>query len=542
MKLVTADQMRALEQRADKSGNTFAMMMERAGCAVADAMVEALVARGTRQNRVLVLVGPGNNGGDGLVCARCLYDQAGEVTVYIWKRSTQGDDPNLRLCIERDIPIVRAEEDKDFRRLKELVERNTVIVDALLGTGVTRPIQGQLKDLLDMVRVEMEKKVEPALSTLTPPVRGAGDLQVSRSRPFVVAVDLPSGLNPDTGAIDPATLPADLTVTFAFPKVGELLFPGAGAVGEVAVGNIGIHAEWAADVTLEAAAMQDVARLLPARPVNSNKGTFGKAMICAGSENYIGAAYLAGSACTGAGAGLVTVALARTLQSMVAASLHEATYVPLPDKDGALVPEAVSVLVDALQGYSALLIGCGLGRRPQTIAFVQQLVATGKCPRMVIDADALYALSQTPEWWKYLDANTAVLTPHPGEMSTLSGMEISAIQAERVETTRHFATEWHQVLVLKGAHTVVASPDGRVMLIPFATPALATAGTGDVLAGTIAALLAQKLEPFDAAVVGTYLHGLAGKIAETEIGGAGAVASDLLPRLPVAMNQVRAVV
>lgn len=541
MKLVTADQMRALEQRADQSGNTFAIMMERAGTAVADALIAALVARGTRQNHVLVLVGPGNNGGDGLVCARSLYDRGADVTLYIWKRATHGDDPNLRLCFERDIPTVHAEQDADFGKLKELVAHNSVIVDALLGTGVTRPIQGQLKDLLETVRVEMVKNAAPPLAMLTPPVPGEGELPFSKTRPFVAAVDLPSGLNPDTGALDPATLPADLTVTFAFPKVGQVLFPGAGAVGQLVVADIGIPSEWAADVQLEAAGRQDVARLLPERPLNSNKGTFGKAMICAGSENYVGAAYLAGSACTRAGAGLVTVALARVIHPIIAASLHEATYVPLPDADGALVPDAVKVLVDALQGYGALLIGCGFGRRPQTVAFVQQLLASGRLPRLVIDADALYALSQTPGWSNHLEPNTAILTPHPGEMSTLCGMEISAIQAERVETTRRFAAEWRQVLVLKGAQTVVGGPDGRVMLIPFATPALATAGTGDVLAGTMTALLAQKLEPFEAAVVGTYLHGLAGKIAEKEIGRAGAVASDLLPRLPVAMNQLRAV-
>lgn len=533
MKLVTADQMRALEQRADQNGNTFAMMMERAGKTVADALRDALVERATRENRVLVLVGPGNNGGDGLVCARYLYDTGAPVVLYLWKRN-KGEDPNLKLCVERDIPMVRAEEDAGFRRLRSLIADQNVIVDALLGTGVARPIEGTLKDLLDVVRTEANK----------PPAREFGQLvpapRITTSPDaFVAAVDLPSGLNPDTGALDPATLPADLTVTFAFPKVGQVLYPGASAVGELRVADIGIPNEWAADVRLEVAGTKDIADCLPARPQNSHKGTFGKAMICAGSLNYIGAAYLAGTAATRAGAGLVTLALARTLQPMIAAAAHETTYVPLPDAEGALSPEAVPVLKDALTDYDALLIGCGFGRSPKTIEFVRRLVSSGSLPHLVIDADALYALSQMQEWWTQLPPAHAVLTPHPGEMAALSGVETRVIQEQRIETAQKFSTQWKQVVVLKGAHTVVAAPDGRVTLIPFATPALATAGTGDVLAGTITAFLAQKLEPFDAAVVGAYVHGLAGTIAEAEIGRAGAVAGDLLPRLPRAIASVR---
>ena len=573
MKLVTANQMRSLEQRADASGNTFAMMMERAGKAVADALIARLVARETRDNRVLVLVGPGNNGGDGLVCARNLFDTGANVSLYLWKRAPKADDVNLKMCVERGIPVTHAEDDKDFAALKDLLAHNEVIVDALLGTGVTRPIEGMLKEVLRVVKEEMEIRETRETKEIVP----ASRIPHPASR-LVVAVDLPSGLNPDTGALDPAAVSADVTVTFAFPKLGQLLFPGAGAVGELVVADIGIPAEWVSDAQIEVASAEDVAERLPERPRNSHKGTYGKAMICAGSGNYIGAAYLAGSAATRAGAGLVTLALARTILPMVAAASHETTYLPLPDDNGAIVPDAVEVLVNALADYDALLIGCGFGRNPKTIEFVQRLLGilsaatlaptarAGENPAfterdssshrlltethpllrmtnalplpMVIDADALFALAQATNWWQRLKPNAAILTPHPGEMSTLCGLSTNAIQSDRVNVAKRFAVEWQQTVVLKGAHTVVASPDGRVTLIPFATPALATAGTGDVLAGTIAGLLAQKLKPFDAAVVGTYLHGLAGKIAEEEIGRAGAVASDLLPRLPRAIRRV----
>lgn len=532
MKLVTADQMRALEQRADASGNTYAMMMERAGKAVADAILTRYDARDLR---VLVLVGPGNNGGDGLVCARYLRDAGARVALYLWKRAERADDENLRLCRERNIPVTRAEDDANFAALKNFLAEANIIVDALLGTGVTRPIEGLLKELLVTTK-QLCNDSTIQLTQLAP----SPSRSLALSLPRIVAVDLPSGLNPDTGALDPATLDADLTVTFAFPKIGQLTFPGANAVGELVVADIGIPAEWAPADALDVATAREIAALLPPRARDSHKGTFGKAMICAGSSNYVGAAYLAGAAATRAGAGLVTLALARTIYPMIASALHETTFVALPDDNGALIPDAARVLLDHLAGYDALLLGCGFGRHPQTIAFVNQILNhKSEILNCVVDADALFALAQTRDWWTRLAPNTAILTPHPGEMATLTGLPRDAIQADRVNIAKKFAAQWQQIVVLKGAHTVVASPDGRATLLPFATPALATAGTGDVLAGTIVAMLAQGLKPYDAALVGAYLHGLAGTIAEHEIGKAGAVASDVLARLPEALRRVK---
>ena len=567
MKLVTADQMRALERRADKSGNTYAMMMERAGQAVADAISERW---GARAQRVLVLVGPGNNGGDGLVCARYLRDAGVPVSLYVWKRAESAADENFKLCRDRNLATTRAEEDTNFVALKKFLANTDIIVDALLGTGVTRPIDGLLKELLGVVKSRQGDKVTGRqgeetshLVTLSP------RHLVSPSR-IVVAVDLPSGLNPDTGALDPAALNADLTVTFAFPKIGQLTFPGANAVGELVVADIGIAetAEvWKTLEVLDVATARAIAARLPARARDSHKGTFGKAMICAGSANYVGAAFLAGAAATRAGAGLVTLALARTIYPMIASALHETTFVVLPDDLGALVPDAVRVLNDHLTGYDALLIGCGFGRDEKTIEFVQRLLGLGtkakgqigfvpqgeergetptELPRLVIDADALFALAQSRReaWWTRLAPNRAILTPHPGEMATLTGLSRDAVQADRVNVARKFAAQWQQVVVLKGAHTVVAAPDPstplrvRATLLPFATPALATAGTGDVLAGAIVAMLAQGLQLYDAAIVGAYLHGLAGEIAQRELGDAGVVAGDLLTRLPVAIRQL----
>lgn len=551
MKLVNAAQMRELEKRADQSGNTYARMMERAGKAVADAIIERW---GAKDKLALVLVGPGNNGGDGLVCARYLHDAGANVVLYLWKREPRNDDDNYRLCVERNLQVIRAEEDNEFGELKKRINGCDIIVDALLGTGVTRPIEGLLKDLLNVIKSQSPNHpvTELVPSPATP--------HASR---VIVAVDLPSGLNPDTGALDPAALAADLTVTFAFPKIGQIAFPGANAVGELIIADIGIHEEWADPNLPDVAAAREIKALLPARPRDSHKGTFGKAMLCVGSANYVGAAFLAGSAATRAGAGLVTLALARTIYPMIASALHETTFVVLPDDLGVLIPDAVPVLREHLTDYDALLIGCGFGRDPKTIEFVRRLLQpTGTSrepkgstnplglasvqkshvamtlPPLVIDADALFALAQSGEWWKTLAPHSAILTPHPGEFATLTGLSRDAIQADRVNIAKKFAAQWQQVVVLKGAFTVIASPDGRATILPFATPALATAGTGDVLAGTIVAMLAQKLNPYDAAIAGAYLHGLGGSIAEKEIGKAGVVAGDLISRLPQAIQRV----
>jgi NAD(P)H-hydrate epimerase len=293
--------------------------------------------------------------------------------------------------------------------------------------------------------------------------------------------------------------------------------------------------------------------------LDAHKGTFGKAMVVAGSVNYTGAAYLAAAAAGRVGAGLVTLAAPERLYPVLAAKLTEATYLLLPHAMGVLAPSAVQVLHSHVAGYSALLLGPGLGREKETVRFVHQLlgVATSEhgraigfqrreeppprrvdLPPLVVDADALNALSEAKEWWTALPPGT-ILTPHPGEMGRLMGSDARTVNRDRVAVAAAMAAEWNQVIVLKGAFTVVAAPDGRTTVIPFANPVLATAGTGDVLAGSIVGLLAQGSQPFDAAVCGAYLHGLAGEIVADRVGDAGALAGDLLPALPQAILRLK---
>ena len=236
----------------------------------------------------------------------------------------------------------------------------------------------------------------------------------------------------------------------------------------------------------------------------------------------------------------MTLAAPESLLPVFASKLTETTFLPLPERDGALSPEASELVLSETHGYQALLAGCGLGQSPDTSAFLRQTLLTHRYsgPPMVLDADALNILSVVPEWWLQL-RNEAVVTPHPGEMSRLTGTNPGQINSDRLNTARRFAAQWDKVVTLKGAYTAVGSPDGRVLVSPFANPGLASAGTGDVLAGAIAGLLAQGASPFDAAVCGVYLHGAAGERVRVELGEAGMMAGDLLPQLPRAIKQLR---
>lgn len=552
IKVITVDKSRALENGANAGGLSFAAMMENAGRRTAEAIGSRMALEG---KEVVVLVGPGNNGGDGLVAAHYLAAQGAFVTLYIWKRDLEGD-ANLKRVEADRLEVIWAEQDPGFGSLRPLISGADVVVDALLGVGVTRPLGGSLKELLDVVRQGLAgAKSQPGL--VQPVAHCTG-----KTHPLAVAVDCPTGLDCDTGALDPAAIPADVTVTFAYPKVGHLRFPGAAAIGDLVVADIGLPADLVGDVRLELATADLVRNWLPGRPGSAHKGTFGSALIVAGSANYVGAASLAGAGAARVGAGLVTLAVPAPIQSAVAAQLAEATYLLLPHDLGVTAAGAVRVLEEQMDDYSALLLGPGLTQEPAAKEFVYALlgleqagrkgrigfVASARTeprprpclPPLVVDADGLNILGSSVEWWSALPPGT-ILTPHPGEMARLMGGETTAaeIQADREGAAQRMAVLWGAVVVLKGALTVIAGTDGRIVVLPFVNAGLATAGSGDVLAGAIVGLRAQGMEPFEAAVTGAYLHGLAGELARAELGDMGLVAGDLPRRLPLAIRCVR---
>ena len=516
VKVVTSRQMRLIEERAEQAGTSTDTLMERAGEEVA-LRVESLQ---DDASVVAVLVGPGSNGGDGLVAARRLCGRGRRVEAYICT-PRRTPDPKLQMATQEAVRVIRANEDRDMAQLRDLLDRSHVVVDAILGTGRSRPIEGDLEAIL-------------------------GSLDDARGRlpeMRLVAVDVPTGLDADTGAADPACVAADLTVSLGFHKAGLLTPSGADVAGEVTVADIGLNEDLANDVDVKLMTTGCVGKLLPSRPLAAHKGTFGRALVVAGSRRYVGAAHLAAMGAYRAGAGLVTLAVPESLCGPLATAAPEPTYLPLPETGPGIVsPDAAPLLLQAVAGYDALLIGCGLGVSTASRRLVEAVLYSDRdMPPTVVDADGLNILSLTRSndmpWWR-LFPRPAVLTPHPGEMARLR-VDTPTEPGGRIDTARESADRWNKVTVLKGAHTVVASPGGGVMVSPFANPGLATAGTGDVLAGVISGLLAQGLSLAHAASLGVYLHGAAGESVRRELGDSGIVASDLLPEVPRAAQALR---
>jgi len=513
VKIVTTAQMREIEQRAAEIGLPTEALMENAGLAVAQEVKKWLGE--SEEHHILILIGPGNNGGDGLVVARHLHDWGADTHLFLTKPRA---DTNYQLTQQRDIHTIIAGQGDTLAALDSLLPSIEVVVDALFGTGKTRPLEGISKEAL--LKISEAKRRQAYLK--------------------IVALDLPSGLDADTGAADPACLPADLTITLAYPKPGLFIFPGANKIGKLVVADIGIPAKLAEDVLTEIITAEEIASLLPERPPSANKGTFGRVLVVGGSINYIGAAYLACAAATRVGAGLVTLATAHSLQPILASKLTEVTYAPLPESEpGIIAATAFETLQSWLANYNVLLLGCGLGQSPSAVEFMKStLFSSRTLPTLILDADALNTLAKVPQWWQKLNQD-AVLSPHPGEMSRLSGLSIEEIQSNRLNIAREAATLWQKTVVLKGAYTIIAAPDGRIRVNPIANPGLASAGTGDVLAGAIAGLVAQGLSLFDAATCGVYLHSQAGEVVKGELGDAGMIASDLLPVLPLVIKRVK---
>jgi NAD(P)H-hydrate epimerase len=521
MKLVTVAEMQRLEREC---GVPVAELMENAGLAVAQ---EAWLMLGEiAERRILVLAGPGNNGGDGLVAARHLKDWGADVICYLLKARSV-EDLVYKQAVERDIAMILAGEADAPKRLSDAIDGAELVIDALLGTGRARPIDGPLATVLDRLQE----------------ARGA------RLPPRLIAVDVPTGLDADTGAADEHTVAADETVAFAFSKVGLHLLPGSQYSGKVEVVDIGMPASLAESVQTELLSRRWAQEHLPVRPADAHKGTFGSVMAAAGSPQYTGAAYLC---CTGAmrtGAGIVTLACGRSIHPILASKLTETTFELLDDKDGELTAqEAYSVLRAMQRGYECLLVGPGLGQSGYVQAFMKALLPglTTEAPvgsnrglrAVIIDADGLNNLAAVPGWPAMLKA-PAILTPHPGEMARLTGLSIAEVQADRLGLARKYAAEWNAVVLLKGAPTIVAAPDGRARVNAFTNPVMATGGTGDVLSGATASFAAQGVEPFDAACLALYVSSWAGELVRQEMGSVGMLAGDLAVALPRAMKDLR---
>ena len=512
MKLVTSSQMIQIEALSDDTGVSNDILMDKAGYQLAKVAISSVgVVSGVK---CLVLIGPGNNGSDGLVAAGHLLRDGAEVYAAILG-SRPVPDPRLLNAIDAGVTTIKVEQYSD---LIEIVQNAHLIIDAVFGTGVNRIIQGNLAKYLKLV------------SDFAPPERK------------IIAADIPSGVDADTGQIDPSTLYADHTVAFGYPKIGNVVYPGSVATGELTVADIGIAHGLDKNIKTYLMEPDFVRNVLPRRQLDSNKGTFGKVMIVGGSENFVGAVGLAAYSSLKSGAGLATVAAPSNITLGVASIVPEATLINLPiDESGTIDGwPAAREIYRRMEDYSALLVGCGMGVSNQAHLLISNLLLSpvDLSVPVVIDADGLNMLSSHSRWWDQLPED-CVLTPHPGEMSRMTGLSVTKIQNDRLEIARKFSAKWGRILVLKGANSVVALPDGNLWVSDISTPSLSSAGTGDVLAGLIAGLIAQGLSVSDAAISGVYIHGVAGEFTRDKLGDSGTLASDVIFEIPQVMNMIR---
>lgn len=530
MKLVSVEQMKAIEKEADGRGLNYAAMMANAGRALAENIKTAYSHLFPKN--ILGLVGPGNNGGDTLVALTRLANSGWQSTAILTAvRST--DEILIQHFMAEGGRVISLLDDSGYFILDNELVQAGILLDGILGTGARLPLKEDARNLL--VHIQAILKDLPR-------------------KPHIVAVDCPSGVDCDTGAADPNCLTAERTVCMAAVKAGLMSLPAALLCGDLVVVDIGLPAglsSWqaAGDRVLTGA---DIASsLLPRRP-EAHKGTFGTAVVAAGSLNFSGAALLAAQSAYLVGAGLVCAAIPQPLHTILAGQLPEATWLPLPHVNGAISQKAAPVLHAGLKNASSLLIGPGFGLADGTLAFLQDLLIAMDSERSktrtrrqkkklvscVVDADGLKLLAQIPNWPALLPEET-VLTPHPGEMSILTGLKVDEIQARRIDTARSWAVKWRTTVVLKGAYTVIASPTGRVSVNPLATPALARAGTGDVLAGMVTGFLAQGLKAEEAASAAVYIHGQAA-LAAMEVAGSSAsvLAGDVARMIGTALHDI----
>ncbi|MDE2748712.1 MAG: NAD(P)H-hydrate dehydratase [Chloroflexota bacterium] len=537
MKVASLRIVREIEAAANRSGLSYQQMMRNAGRAASGYLRRRCALDSA--TRITFLIGKGNNGGDGLVMANDLATSTDAVIALYLLEPRAAADENFQAAASLGLSRTQAAADPDGRLLRELVIGADIIVDALLGIGLRLPLQGLAASTLKTVNDCLREMAAAALDQEGPQSSLTGPSS-TKARPYILALDCPSGINCDTGEADDHVISADSTISFIAGKPGLFTFPAAGHVGELTISRIGISEKLPELDQIKATVVDPrlATALLPPRPLSGHKGIFGKVMVVAGSRRYIGAIALAGEAAYRAGAGLVTIASTARLIDIVAGGLREPTWLPLDDVDGSIAAGASETVIEQANGYNALLLGCGLGSHESTRAFMRDLLARATLPGLVIDADGLNILGELPRWWQALPDDT-ILTPHPGEMARLTGKSAQAINRSRWTIARECAAKWNVVLVLKGAHTLIAAPDGRVSVIPIKTDALSTAGTGDVLAGLIAGLRGQGLNAFDSARLGAYVHALAGLMAAESLGSSRSViAGDVLSMLGRAFSRL----
>ncbi len=513
MLLVTAAEMRTLDRLTIESGTPGRVLMERAGRGATQMLLGCFPRLRRRGRRAVIVAGKGNNGGDGFVIARLLRQRGVRTEVVLLGRAADitGDAARmLRAYAGRRAPLSEIT-DAGLGALQTALAGADLAVDAIFGTGLDKPVRGLHADAIELINA---------------------------SGVPVFAVDIPSGLNADTGLPMGAAIQAEATATFGFAKVGQALYPGARHCGQLGVVDIGLAPEAIAAHPPRTALLEDgdVARLVPARQPDAHKGDCGHVLIIAGSFGKTGAAQLAARGAGRVGAGLVTVVAPASLYPVYAAGALEVMTEALPDEDGRIRFDSAR-LAALVTGKTAVVVGPGVGTHEGAERTVRWLLANADLP-IVVDADAITVLARDPSSLRRTRAH-ALLTPHPGEMSRLLGTDTAAVQSDRAGVARRFATDQRCTLVLKGARSVVADASGWLWINPTGNPGMASGGMGDVLSGILGGLLAQGVPPAEAACLGVYLHGAVADRAAVD-GEIGLMASDVIPGLRQGLHRLRA--
>ena len=538
MKVVTAAEMRQIDQDTIEGiGIPGIVLMETAGSAI----VRAIEQHYPTCQRIGIFAGKGNNGGDGIVIARQLAHIGRDVLLFLVspEDSFTGEAQiNLQIAKRLTASFGLQAAPKGGLRIEEVLtdaalgsdffaERSVslthiasceLLIDAIFGTG----LRGTVRD-----------PIAPIINT------------INRLSIPILSVDLPSGLDADTGHPLGTCVRADRTVTIGLPKRGLLMHPGAELAGKLEIADIGFPEQVVAaqNIKVNWTTAGKASQWMPPRPLSSHKGSYGRVLVVAGSTGMTGAAALASEAALRAGAGLVSLATPKHLNPILEGLLPEVMTLPLPETDaGSLATSATSTILEfAIKTKSILAIGPGLSQHPETVSLVHQLIRenreSGLALRMVIDADGLNALAHAKETLSFLNSET-VLTPHPGEMARLTNTAVPTLESDRIGTAQQFASEHGVTLVFKGAPTVTSDSKGNLWVNSTGNPGMATGGMGDVLTGIIAGLMAQGISSENAAALGVYLHGLAGDSAAERLGMPGLIASDVLKSVPQALSSL----
>jgi len=514
MILVTASEMQAMDRRTiEDFGLPGMVLMENAGRGAVRFLFEQFPD--ITDKRVGVIAGRGNNGGDGFVIARYLKQKGIPVRVYLLAEAenVKGDAlANLNFLKPLAVPVVEIPDEASFSKIKTEMDGLDLWVDALIGTGLKSEIKGFFKTVINYI------------NGLNKPV---------------FSVDLPSGLNSDTGQSCGACICATATATFAFAKTGHMIYPGAAYTGNLKIVDIGIppHIVAAVGPSHFLITARLIRSYLNPRPADAHKGRTGHLLVIAGSTGKTGAASMTSMSALRAGAGLVTLGVAESLNPIMEGQMQEAMTTPLPESDrGVLGESAFDGIMRELPGKRCLAIGPGLGQADETKTLIRRLIRQSEIP-VVVDADGLNSLAGEVDTLKKTKA-PLILTPHPGEMARLLDTRVSKVQQDRLKCARDFAVDFRAHVVLKGARTVVAHPDGRVFINPTGNPGMASGGMGDVLTGVIAGLIVQGLTPEAACHAGVFLHGAAADSLVEDVGPCGYLAGDVMKAIPGEIKKI----